>query len=140
MKKNILFSNEEVCDNEYFNIHQDWETPIPAFFILAPKRKIRSFAEFTDDELIEFMQLVRKLRQGMNEILNIKDVYFFQNEDSNHGFHLWIFPRYDWMEEFGRKIQSVRPIMDYAEKNLVNEKMIEKVKISAQKMKNYMNK
>lgn len=140
MSKNILFPNEEVFDNELFNIHQDWEIPIPAFFILSTKRKIRSFAEFTDEESIEFTKLVRKIRKAMNEVLNIKDVYFFQNEDSTHGFHLWIFPRYNWMDEFGRKIQSVRPIMNYAEENLVNEKMIEEVKSSVQKIKKYMNK
>lgn len=140
MSKNILFPNEEVFDNELFNIHQDWEIPIPAFFILSTKRKIRSFAEFTDEESIEFTKLVRKIRKAMNEVLNIKDVYFFQNEDSTHGFHLWIFPRYNWMEQFGRKIQSVRPIMNYAEENLVNEKMIEEVKSSVQKIKKYMNK
>lgn len=29
----------------------------------------------------------------MKEELNIENVYFFQNEDSEHGFHVRIFPR-----------------------------------------------
>lgn len=76
MDKNILFPDEEVFDGKYFKIHQDWETPIPAFFILTPKRKIRSFSEFTDGESIEFMELMKKVRIGMEEVLDIKDVFF----------------------------------------------------------------
>ena len=74
----------------------------------------------------------------MEEILNIKDVYFFQNEDTESNFHLWIFPRHEWMENFGRKIQSVRPIMEYAQENMANEEIFQEVKASVSKMKEYM--
>jgi len=139
MSKNILFKNEDIFDNKHFNIGQDWETPIPAFFILRTKRNIHSIADLTNEESLEFITILRKVRIGMKKILKIKNIYLFQNEDAKSGFHIWIFPRYDWMEEFGRKIQSVRPIMDYAEKNLVNESMIKEVKDSVQKMQEFMN-
>jgi diadenosine tetraphosphate (Ap4A) HIT family hydrolase len=138
MTKKILFPNEEVFNGKYFNIHQDWEVPIPAFFVIESKRKINSFMEFTENESLEFMRLIKKVRTGMKEALNIKDVYFFQNEDSLHGFHLWIFPRHAWMEKFGKKIQSVRPIMNYAKKKLTDDKIIKEVKTSAKKIRTYM--
>ncbi|MAF14302.1 MAG: diadenosine tetraphosphate hydrolase [Parcubacteria group bacterium] len=133
-----LFPNEEVIVSEYFDVHQDWEVPIPGFFILAAKRKVRSIAEFTDDESKEFIFLVRSIRQGMKEVLDINDVYIFQNEDTEHNFHLWIFPRYDWMEKFGRKIESVRPIMLYAQKEMIDEKTAQEVKTMAAMMNDYM--
>jgi diadenosine tetraphosphate (Ap4A) HIT family hydrolase len=59
----ILFSKDIVIDAMYFQINQDWEVPIPGFFILALKRKIKSISEFTDEESIEFMNLLRKIRK-----------------------------------------------------------------------------
>ncbi len=134
-----LFPNENIIISEHFDVHQDWEVPIPAFFIMASIRKIKSIDEFTDEEASEFIKLLRKIRKGMREVLNIKDVYLFQNEDSEHGFHLWIFPRYDWMDEFGKKIQSVRPIIEHAKSEMLDESTINEVKEAAQKMKAYMS-
>ena len=91
----ILFPNEKVIVTKYFDVHQDWTVPIPGFFIIASIRKIRSVADFTDEETLEFMKLVCAIRRGMKGKLRIKEVYLFQREDTEHeNFHLWIFPRY----------------------------------------------
>jgi diadenosine tetraphosphate (Ap4A) HIT family hydrolase len=124
----ILFSDAKVLQTKLINIHQDREVPIPAFFIISLNRKVRTFVEFDDDELWEFIKYMQIIRKGMLEILNIKDVYFFQNEDTEHGFHFWVFPRYDWMEKFGRKIQSVRLIMEYAKENMCDNEKYKKCK------------
>ncbi len=136
---NILFPNELVFESINFTIHQDWEVPIPGFFIVAPKRAIRTLDEFTEEEVIEYILLIRRLRSGMKEIIKIHDVYFFQNEDTKHNFHLWVFPRYDWMEQFGRKIESVRPIMNYAKQHMLDEKTFGLVRGYVKKMKNYFS-
>jgi diadenosine tetraphosphate (Ap4A) HIT family hydrolase len=138
MENKILFPNENIITTKLFDIHQDWEVPIPGFFIVASLRKIKSVADFTDEECAEFINLLRKLRQGMGRILEIKNVYLFQNEDTEHDFHVWIFPRHDWMEKFGKKIQSVRPIVNYAKKNMVTEEVFREVKEYVKKIKEYM--
>ncbi len=138
MNKKILFPDQIVIKTELFTIAQDWEVPIPWFFILSPLRKIKSISEFTDNEIQEYWFLIRKLREGMKDILNIKDVYFFQNEDTEHGYHLWVFPRHEWMEKFWRKIQSVRPIMEYAEEYMCNDENCNAVREHVRNMKNYM--
>jgi len=119
----ILFPKEEIITTKLFNVAQDWEVPIAGFFIVAPLRKIKSISEFTDEEAIEFINLIKKVRKGMRQVLKIEEVYLFQNEDTEHGFHFWIFPRFDWMEKFGRKIQSVRPIINYAKENMLDQKI-----------------
>ncbi|MEW6195029.1 MAG: diadenosine tetraphosphate hydrolase [Bacteroidota bacterium] len=134
---NKLFPDELVFESKHFNIHHDWEVPIPGFFIIAPKRTIRTIDEFTEEEAIEYILLTRQLRRGMKEILNIRDVYFFQNEDSKHNFHLWVFPRFDWMERFSRKIESVRPIIDYAKQHLLDKETFELVRSYVKKMRDY---
>jgi len=75
----------------------------------------------------------------MREILNIEEVYFFQNGDTTHGFHLWVFPRHKWMEKFGRRIQSIRPIMNYAKENMINDDVFKEVKEDVKKMKKFMS-
>ena len=130
-----LFPDEKVIGTEHFTVHQDWEIPISGFFIISPIRRIRTIDEFTEAESKEYIKLVMETRRGMKEVLNIKDVYFFQNEDTDHNFHLWIFPRHSWMKRFGRKIESVRLIMEYAKKHFVNEEKIAEVKLAVEKMR-----
>lgn len=139
MANKMLFPEENIVTTNLFNINQDWKVPIPGFFIIAPLRKMKSISEFTDAEAVEFMNLIRKIRKGMKDVLKIEEVYLFQNEDTEYSFHLWIFPRYDWMEKFGRKIQSVRPIMDYAKENMLSDGVFKTVRDYVQKMKKYMS-
>ncbi len=139
MTEKILFPKENIVTTKLFNVSQDWEVPIPGFFIIAPFRKIKCISEFSDEEAIEFIHLLLKVRKGMREILKIQEVYLFQNEDSQHGFHLWVFPRHEWMNKFGKKIQSVRPIMEYAKENMAHGKNLEIVLEYVKKMKKYMS-
>jgi diadenosine tetraphosphate (Ap4A) HIT family hydrolase len=139
MSDKILFADEKVIITKHFDIHQDWEVPIPGFFIVESLRKIKSISEFSDEEAADFIHLLRKIRQGMKDVLSIDEVYLFQNEDSEHGFHLWIFPRHDWMEKYGRKIQSVRPIITYAKENLLSEEVFDEVREYVNKMKKFMS-
>jgi len=137
MKNKILFPNDSVISTRNFEVSQDWEVPILGFFILSPKRKIRSVSEFNDDESIEFIMLLREVRKRMKDVLGIEDVYFFQNEDTEHNFHVWIFPRHKWMERFGRGISSVKPIMDYAKENMATDKVIKEIKKSVKEVKKF---
>lgn len=113
--KEHLFKDQEIFRTTYFTVAQDWETPIPGFFIISANRELRSWAELNEQEAIDLIKLTVKVRQGMQQVLGIDNVYLFQNEDSAHNFHLWLFPRHKWMNAFGNKIQSVRTIMNYAE-------------------------
>ena len=139
MSNEMLFPKETILITKYFDIHQDWEVPIPGFFIIASVRKINSIADFNKEELQEFSELLYKLRKGMRDILKIDSVYLFQREDTDSGFHLWVFPRFEWMKKFGKKIESVRPIIDYAQENMINKDISQEVKEMVEKMKNYMN-
>ncbi len=134
----VLFPDEIVIKTEYFTVAQDWEVPIEGFFIISSNRKLRSVAEFSDEESLEFVRLLRRVRKEMEEALSIKEVYLFQNENTEHGFHLWMFPRLEWMEQYGRKIQSVRPIMEHAKKEMATEEVIHNVKDAAARVRERM--
>ncbi len=134
-----LFPNEKIFITENFDVHQDWGVPIPGFFIIASRKGRISLDEFDIEEANEFFNLVRKLRKGMKDILDIKTVCFFQNEGTHHKlFHMWIFPRYEWMNKFGEKIESIRPIIDHARSSMVNDGVFEEIKDMVRKMRDYM--
>jgi diadenosine tetraphosphate (Ap4A) HIT family hydrolase len=132
-----LFPNDKVVIKENFDVLQDWEVPIPGFLIVACKRKIKSIMEFNQAETEEFLPLVIKLRKALKEVQNIDYVYLFQAEDTRHElFHLWIFPRYAWMEEkFGKRIESVRPIIEYAKAHMSDDKNVQEIKNITRKLK-----
>lgn len=134
----VLFPNENVIVTKYFDVSQDREIPIPGFFICAPLRKLSSLEEFTDEEAKEFVFLLRFLRKGMREVLGIEHIYLFQNEDTAHNFHLRIFPRLARMESFGRKIESVRPIMLYAKEHMKTPEVFDEVRKYVERMRIYM--
>lgn len=134
----VLFPDEIVIQTKNFKVAQDWEVPIAAFFIISTIRKIRSIGEFTDEEASEFAPLIKKIRKGMEETLSCKDVYIFQNEDSAHGFHLWMLPRYEWMEPFGRKVESMRPILEHATKTFTSEEVLKEVREKVELMRKYL--
>ncbi len=109
---------ELIASTQYFEVRQDCYLLIPGFMVISSKRHVQSIDDFTQEERHDFIDFVYKIRRHMREILNIDTVYLIQEEDSKH-FHLWVFPRYEWMEEkFGTGIRSVKPIMQWAQEHL----------------------
>ena len=119
-----------IYKGKFFEVNQDWEIPIEGFLIIAPLRKICSFDDFTDDEGKEFIDILIKTRSILRKELGIENVYIFQNEDTAHNFHVWVFPRHKWMDEFGKGIESVKKIMEHSV-NHTSKEDIEKVKEKA---------
>ncbi|MFC4323089.1 HIT family protein [Litchfieldia salsa] len=110
-----------VVETEYFHAHQDVAYPIRGLIILASKRHIKCFDELTEEERMDYINLLSKIRKVQREILDIEYVYYFYNEDTTHHFHTWMVPRYEWMYEFGRSIESVRPVLLHARNNMNSE-------------------
>jgi diadenosine tetraphosphate (Ap4A) HIT family hydrolase len=110
----------DIVRTEYFDAHQDFSIPIPGFVILSARRHVRSVDEFTDAELVDFARLLKRTRSAMRASLGLESVHIFQEEDTRHRhFHLWIVPRYPWMEEmFGGRIESIRPSIEYAKERM----------------------
>lgn len=134
----VLFPSETFLRTAHFDAHQDHEIPIAGFLIIASiDASKRSVADFSADEAEELARLIRDVRIAMKTVLGIEDVYLFQREDTEHGFHVWIFPRLFWMERFGRKIESVRPIMDFARREMNTEEVRNDVRLAIQKMRAY---
>ncbi|WP_339148885.1 MULTISPECIES: diadenosine tetraphosphate hydrolase [unclassified Sutcliffiella] len=107
-----------VLETEHFHAHQDVAYPIKGLIILASKRHIKCFDELTEEEKMEYIQVLARIRKAQRDVLGIEYVYYFYNEDTTHHFHTWMVPRYDWMYEFGRSVESVRPVLLHARNNM----------------------
>lgn len=116
-----------VIETEYFHAHQDVAYPIRGLIILASKRHIKCFDELTEEERIDYINILTKIRKAQREVLNIEFVYYFYNEDTTHHFHTWMVPRYEWMYEFGRSVESVRPVLLHAKNNMNTEENMKDV-------------
>lgn len=129
---------DTILTTEHFDAHQDFEIPIPGFIIISSRRHLQSVDEFTDKEKLDFINTLIAIRAGMRKALNIDTVYLVQEEDTSHHFHIWVFPRYNWMaEKFGKKTPSLRPIMEYARENLKTAENLKKVEDAINKLKTY---
>ena len=128
-----------IAKSEYFVAEQDYEFPIPGFVILVSKRHLQSVDEFTEAEQQDFIKFLCRLRLGMRKALDIEHVYIVQEEDTTTShFHVWLFPRYQWMKDkFGRKIESVKPIMEFARGNLKTETNLQAVDTATQKLQQF---
>lgn len=116
-----------VLETEHFHAHQDVAYPIRGLIILASKRHIKCFDELTEDEQMEYIQVLSRIRKAQRDVLGIEYVYYFYNEDTTHHFHTWMVPRYDWMYEFGRSVESVRPVLMHARSNMNGGENLEEV-------------
>ncbi|MDM5331676.1 diadenosine tetraphosphate hydrolase [Neobacillus sp. CF12] len=103
-----------ILETEYFHAHQDVAYPIEGLVILASKRHVKCLDELTDEERLDYINVMTRIREAQRRVLGIEYVYYFYNEDTTHHFHTWMVPRYDWMNEFGRSVESIRPVLLHA--------------------------
>lgn len=128
-----------VLETEYFHAHQDVAYPIRGLIILASKRHIKSLDELTGDEQTEYIQVLSKIRKAQRDVLGIEHVYYFYNEDTTHHFHTWMVPRYDWMYNFGRSIESVRPVLLHARNHMNTNETKQEVVAAIESLTNELN-
>ena len=107
--------------------------------ILASKRHIKCFDELTEEEQIDYICVLSKIRKAQRKVLGIEYVYYFYNEDTTHHFHTWLVPRYEWMYEFGRSVESVRPVLLYARNQMNDEENMSEVISAIKKLKIELN-
>lgn len=116
-----------IIKTENFHTHQDVAYPVPGLVIIASKRHVHCLDELTESELIEYINLVQAIRKAQRHELGIEYVYYFYNEDTTHHFHLWMVPRYEWMNEIGRSVESLRPVLLHARNKMNNKENLDKV-------------
>ncbi len=128
-----------IIETAFFHAHQDVAYPIKGLVILASKRHIKGLDELTEEERLDYIHLLARIRKAQRDILGIDYVYYFYNEDTTHHFHTWMVPRYPWMEAFGRSVESVRPVLLHARNKRNSEKERAEAMEAIEALKNELN-
>lgn len=127
-------------ENDNFTLAQDWELPIPGFMIASPKRHIEKLEELSNIERNELFNIVNNTIKILrnNNICDRFDVIFEEKE--NKHFHVWIMPRYEWMNKICDDIiHHVDVIMNYAKENLRNKETYNEINKASDIVKKYIN-
>ena len=128
-----------IAETKNFRLDQDPEIPIKGFLIIASKSHIKSISQLTCDESQELFDLVYRARIALTSIEDIKEVTIIQEERSGH-LHLWLLPRYEWMNErFANSLSTVREMMTYCKNNLKSEENIEDILSAVEKIRKIIN-
>lgn len=127
-------------ENDNFTLAQDWELPIPGFMIVSPKRHIEKLEELGDDERNALFNIVNKTIKILrnNSICDRFDVIFEEKE--NKHFHVWIMPRYEWMNKICDDIiHHVDVIMNYAKENFRTKEIYNEIEQASNIIKEQIN-
>ncbi|MCL2323738.1 MAG: HIT family hydrolase, partial [Oscillospiraceae bacterium] len=128
-----------IKETQNFVLHQDPEIPIKNFLIIAAKKHIKSIVELSTEQNVELFDLCYKARKALLSFKDITDCKLIQEEQSGH-FHLWILPRYGWMnEKFDNSLTFVRPIMKYARENHKTQDNLNEIVTSVERLRKIMN-
>jgi len=128
-----------VFETAHFHAHQDVAYPIKGLIILASKRHVTCLDELSDEEKLDYIQVLSKIRKAQRDVLGIEHVYYFYNEDTTHHFHTWMVPRYEWMYEFGRSVESVRPVLLHARNEMNTPDTMDEVLSAISKLTEELN-
>jgi diadenosine tetraphosphate (Ap4A) HIT family hydrolase len=128
-----------IIETEYFHAHQDVAYPIEGLVILASKRHVKCLDELTDEERLDYINVMTRIREAQRKVLGIEYVYYFYNEDTTHHFHTWMVPRYDWMNNFGRSVESVRLVLLHARNHKNTVENNQRVMSAIEALKNALN-
>lgn len=130
----ILFKNEN------FIITQDFELPIDGFIIISSIRHVEKFTDLNDNERINLMSLINKTLKILRENNVCEEFNIILEEKQGYHFHVWLMPRHKWMiEKFGKVLKKIKPIQDYALKNLRTEENINKISNTCDILKRELN-
>lgn len=115
-------------EDDEFTISQDWEIPIPGFYIISPKRHVSKLSELTNDERNRMFELANMVVSILREN-NICEYYdYIFEEKNNRHLHVWLLPRYEWMKEIsGDIIGHIDDIFEYARNNMKTESNYEQI-------------
>lgn len=133
--KKVVPTGGLIKETSNFILHQDPEIPIKNFLIITSKKHIHSIAELSKEENTELSYLAYQTRTALLSFADIINCRLIQEERSEH-FHLWLSPRYHWMDEkFDDTLTSVRSIMDYAKENFKSEDSLNEILMATEELR-----
>lgn len=131
----VLYKDKE------FAVTQDYELPINGFIIISTIRHIEKFTELNDSERVNLTNLINKTLNILRSNNVAEEFNIILEEKQGIHFHIWLMPRHKWMlEKFGKVMKNIKPIQDYALKNMKTEETFKQIENTCKILKRELNK
>lgn len=131
----VLYKDKE------FAVTQDYELPINGFIIISTVRHIEKFTELNDSERVNLTNLINKTLNILRSNNVAEEFNIILEEKKGIHFHIWLMPRHKWMiEKFGKVMKNIKPIQDYALKNMKTEETFKQIENTCKILKRELNK
>ncbi|MBQ2864398.1 MAG: hypothetical protein IJE91_02895 [Clostridia bacterium] len=129
-----------IYKNNSFSVSQDIELPINGFIILTSNRHIEKFTELTMQEVSDLGALITKCLNIMRSNGVAEEFNIVLEEKAGSHFHVWLMPRHKWMlEKFGKVLKNIKPIQEYAIKNLKTPEQLKQIKSTCKLLSTMLN-
>lgn len=92
IQKNGINKDYLVYESDNFIVEQDFDIDKEAYIVIVSKRHISKISEFNEIEETEFIELLKRVREGIEIIYGINFALLTQKEKTNGHFHFCIFP------------------------------------------------
>lgn len=117
-----------VYENENFTLSQDWELPIKGFMFVSPKRHVETLSELTDEERYEMFTIVNTTVNYLRKNKVCDNYNYVIEEKPGRHLHVWIMPRYKWMEDVSKGIiKNIGDIFTFAKENFRNKENYQEI-------------
>lgn len=125
-----IYKNDGIC------VRQDASYPVPGFYIINPIRSWRSLDIIDELTFLRLFYILREVRKGMREVLNIPYAHIYYEEKINKScnVHFWLLPIYDI--EKSPRIYNFN-ILEYLTKYKLSEEKKKIIECNG-KMKEYL--
>ena len=124
-----------IAATPHFHAHQDVAYPVEGQVIVAARRHFHGLDAMAPSEAADLLPFLQAIRRAQREVLGIRNVYYFYNEDTKHHFHAWMVPRHDWIVRFGRSIEAVRPALLHARSAMSSPAELDAVRSAAGRLR-----
>ena len=129
-----------IAETKNFVLYQDPEVPIKAFLIIGAKKHIKAITQLNQEDSRELFDLLFSARIALQSVTDIKDISIIQEESSGH-FHIWLLPRYEWMNNiYSNSLSSIREMMVYMQNSHKTEENLKDILVNVEIIKENFNK
>lgn len=111
-----------VYEDADVTMSQDWELPIPGFFVISPNKHASRISEIDEDVKLKMNQLASETIKILEEHDICEGYNLISEEKPGRHYHIWLMPRHKWMrDKFDNIMTNIGPIFEYAKTNLRTE-------------------
>lgn len=125
-----------ILDTKLWAVGQDYELAYPGLIVIAPMRRVSNYADLTDEEILEFNQLMKISKQAISDLFHCNNICYTFYEKQNGHFHMVIIPLHG-LVKLENKYSALSELMQKAPEIKADKKLMAEVLLYVDKLRIY---